>query len=77
MATANIIRYGNENAIVGPWVKAWTSASSVDSLWTGGGGSIMCEGDLAIIGSGRSVMVSPDEVSIVICLVCDWDLRIV
>ena len=71
MATANIIRYGNENAMVGPAVEAFTSPSSVDSLWTGGGGSMTCDGDLATTGSGKSVIASPDEVSMVICLVCD------
>ena len=66
------MRYGNVKAIAGPCVEASTSKifDSDASLWgTSGGGSITCDGDLSAADSGNSVMISPDEVSIVICLV--------
>jgi hypothetical protein len=91
VATAYIIRYGNEKAIVGPCEFAFVSTSNnfdfkdvvgpagsvVDDI--GGGGSIIeCAGDLGITGSGSSAIVSSaDEVSIVMFFVWGVVFRVV
>jgi hypothetical protein len=71
VATAYIMRYGKQNAIVGPGVEAFASSSRGFVLGDGGGSMTECDGDLgATAGSGRAfAKSSDDEVSIVICFV--------
>jgi hypothetical protein len=73
---------------VGPCVDAFTSTSngfgfgdefgkdgSLDCGTSGGGSMIECDGDLGTIGSGSAAIVSPDEVSMVMCFVTGGDFR--
>lgn len=88
VATAYTIRYGSEKAIIGPCVDAFTSTSngfgfgdevgpdgSLDCATGGGGSMIECDGDLGTIGSGSADIMSPDDVSMVICFVAGGDFR--
>lgn len=92
MATAYIIRYGSEKAIVGPCELAFDVSTSKNFGFgddagpegsvvcgRGGGGSIMeCVGDFGTAGSGSSAIVSSaEEVSIVMFFVVAGVLRVV